>query len=109
MAYKGTPLVPSGLITRVRQTFLVGAAAGNYTLTGIIKDHDKILQVTLVKLALAEGTPNTITWTASDLTSQFSITANDTINNTGGAAGTGGFLVVLWYDSDFGIGRRAFP
>ncbi len=108
MAFKGTPLQTSGLITRVRQSILVGAAAGNYTLTGVVKDHDKILQVLLVKLTLAEGTPNTITWTVSDLTAEFSITVANTINNTGGTAGTGGFLVVLWYDMDYGITAKVF-
>jgi hypothetical protein len=108
MGFKGTPLQTSGLITRVRQNILVGAAAGNYTLSGVAKDHDKLLQVLLVKLALTEGTPNTITWTVSNLTSEFTISAANTINNTGGTSGTGGFLVVLWYDMDYGITTKVF-
>ena len=108
MAYKDLPPQVSGVITRVRQSILVGAAAGNYTLTGVQKDHDKLLSVTLVKLTLAEGTPNTITWTVSNLTSEFSITAANTINNTSGTAGTGGFLIVQWYDKDYGFRSNPF-
>ena len=108
MPFKGLPLQTSGIITRVRQSILPGAPAGSYTLAGVRKDHDKILTVTLVKLALTEGAPNAITWTVADLSAEFSITASNTITNFGGTAGTGGFLVVQWYDQDFGIASKPF-
>ena len=37
----------------------------------------------------------------ADLSSEFSITAADTINNTGGTATTGDLLLVFWYDDDW--------
>lgn len=40
--------------------------------------------------------------TPADLSTEFSITAADTINNTGGTASTGGLLLVEWYDEDYG-------
>ena len=58
IAFKDLPLQASGIITRVRQAILPGAVAGSYTLAGIRKDHDRILTVTLVRLAPAEGALN---------------------------------------------------
>jgi len=84
---------------------VVGGAAGNHTLTGITVE-DRLLKVTFVKLALAEGTPNTITWTTSDLTSEFrgastkGVTADDTISNPGGTDTSDGILLVFWQDVD---------
>lgn len=37
-----------------------------------------------------------------DLTSEFSVTAANTINNSGGTATTSGWVLVAWYDSDYG-------
>ena len=108
MAFKGTPLQTSGLIPRVRQTVLVGGPAGNHGLDGIEPGFDRLLSVTLVRLILGAGTPNTVSWTVSDLTSQFSIVAPGLIGNAGGTGAAGGFLIVLWYDSDFGLTREPF-
>lgn len=49
-----------------------------------------------VDAAAAAGSP-------ADLTSEFSITADDTINNAAGTATTGGLLLIVWYDRDYGI------
>lgn len=103
----GDPLFtpnPSGIIPRVRLTPVPGGAAGDLTLTGIKDGEDKILSVMHLTLTLAEGTPNTTdAWAIADLTSEFSISADDTINNTGGTATTNDLLLVLWYDADWGF------
>lgn len=39
---------------------------------------------------------------ATDLTSEFTISDDDEIDNTGGTDTTGGLLFVMWYDRDFG-------
>lgn len=89
---KGT-ISPTGIVTRERISFLAGAAAGNVTLTGIRVNQDFIKSVTSVVLATGAGT---------DLTSEFNITADNTINNTGGTSSAGAQLVVVWYDADYG-------
>lgn len=48
------------------------------------------------------GTAGTPTATASNLTSEFTITAANTINNAGGTATTGDILFVTWEDHDLG-------
>ncbi len=100
-----SPRGPSGIIPRVRFYLIDGGAAGNHTLTGIKSDgNDKLISVWAINLTLTEATPNTtLAWTPVDLTSEFSITAADTINNTGGTATTGDLLVVFWYDHDWGV------
>lgn len=105
--HRDLPIQVTGVVTRVRQTILPGAAAGNYALAGVRKD-DRLLTVTLVKLTLTEGAPNTLAWTTADLSGEFTITANNTIANAGGTSGVGGFLVVQWYDQDFGFATRPF-
>jgi len=78
------------------KTFPVaGAAAGNLTVTGITTD-DRLVSV--VGFILVEGAPNTLT--ILDLTSEFTITAANTINNTGGTASTAGMLFVTYLDKD---------
>lgn len=94
---------PTGVIPRVRRAELVGAAAGNHTLTGISVQNDRLLSVRSVTFTLTEGVPNTInTFAVADLTSEFSITADNTINNTGGTDTTGRLLIVEYYDYDYG-------
>lgn len=58
-------------------TFIVGGAAGDHTVTGI-KTTDKLLAVQAV--TFAAGVPSAVT----GLLSEFTISADDTINNTGG-------------------------
>lgn len=94
----------TGIISRVKVELLVGVAAGNVVLTGIVAGDqgDTLIRVQSMVLALTEGAPNTIAWTRADLTSEFTISADDQINNTGGTSSVDGFLIVQWYDRDFG-------
>lgn len=95
---------PSGIIPRVRLSMIPGGAAGNLTLTGIDDGFDKLLSVISVTLTLSEGAPNTVdAFTAADLTSEFSITADDTINNGGGTSTANSLVFVMWYDADWGF------
>lgn len=73
----------------VTQAVVAGAAAGNITVTGI-KTRD-----TLVSVLRAVGGGTDVT-DVTNLTSEFSITASNTINNTGGTATTGSKLVVTY-------------
>jgi hypothetical protein len=94
---------PSGIIPRMRIGFVPGGAAGNFTVTGIRDGFDRIISVLHLTLTLSEGAPNTTNaWSIADLTSEFSITASDTINNGGGTATTNDLLMVIWYDADWG-------
>lgn len=77
-----------------KMTVIDGGSAGDHTVTGIATGDTL---VSVLELALTEGTPNTRTWVASDLTSEFSISA-DTINNTGGTDTTGAILLVAYED-----------
>lgn len=67
--------------------FAVGGSAGALTATGV-KSSDKLLLVQA--LTLSTGAPNAV----ADLTSEFTITADNTVNNTGGTATTGAFVAV---------------
>jgi hypothetical protein len=64
----------TGSIARdsLKQTVIAGGAAGNLTVTGIKVGH-RLVSV----LNLTDGT---------DLTSEFSVSATNTINNTGGTS-----------------------
>jgi len=75
--------VPTLDRANIRSRTVAGAAAGNVTVTGIKKD-DKLIMVQQVNAA------------GASLTTQFSVTADDTINNTGGTVTTGMTLLVLW-------------
>lgn len=84
---------PTGVIPRVRTSYLAGAAPGALTLTGISERLDRILSVQFVATFGADGV---------DLTDEFTITADDTIDNTGGTDTSLGQLVVTWNDHDWG-------
>ena len=81
----------------VRTTVISGGAAGNHAVTGIAVG-DALRAVLKLDFTLTEGTPNTRTWAATDLTSEFSITGANTINNAGGTNTTGAVLVVVYED-----------
>jgi hypothetical protein len=87
----------SGL--NLKFTAIPEGAAGNHTVTGISTD-DSIVAVLGWKPTLSEGTPNTIAVAAVNLTSEFTITAANTINNTGGTALTDTWALVVWLDAD---------
>ena len=67
--------------------FGVGGSAGNVTVSGVLAT-DRIIRVE--SLGLSSGVLNNVT----DLTSEFSVTAADTINNTGGTSTANKFVAV---------------
>lgn len=73
-------------------TIIAGGAAGDHTLTGITT-KDKLLGVLHVDFTDASET-------GDDLLSEFSITADDTINNAAGTDTSGGFLIILYESAD---------
>lgn len=72
-----------------KSAVIAGGAAGSHTVTGI-KAGDEL--ITVIRFVGA-GTDIT---DVADLTSEFDVTADDTINNTGGTATTGSKLLVLY-------------
>lgn len=76
----------------IKLTIIAGGAAGAHTVTGIAT-NDGLRSVLHVDFTDASET-------GADLTSEFTITAANTIDNTGGTATTGGFLIVLYIDVD---------
>ena len=76
------------------QTPIKGGSAGDHTLTGIAT-VDYIMSVSKINFD-TDGTISTV----SDLTSEFSISAADTISNSGGTDTTDALLLVLWADYD---------
>lgn len=85
----GSATVRGGL---PKQAVISGGAAGDHTVTGIATT-DTLLSVTYYAGAGTDVTD------VADLTSEFSISAADTINNDGGTATTGGKLVVFYLDA----------
>lgn len=81
--------------SNLRSKFVPGvAAAGNLTVTGV-KAGDRIVSVNVI--TLTEGTPNTLNAQSADLTSEFKVTADNTINNTGGTiTGLNKIVHVIW-------------
>lgn len=67
----------------LRSRSVAGAAAGNLTVTGI-KAGDRLVSVQPVGVA------------SVDLVSEFSVTADNTINNAGGTSSAAQFVHVLW-------------
>ncbi len=80
-------------------TAIPEGSAGSHTVTGISTD-DTLLAVIGHKIALSEGSPNTISVTAVNLTSEFTISAANTINNTGGTSLADTMVLVFWLDKD---------
>lgn len=87
---------PTAIITQIRTTPVQGGTAGNLTLAGITTD-DRVISV---------HSMNYTTGACADLTSEFSIASDDTINNTGGTATTGAIVLVVWYDR-YGYGDES--
>lgn len=81
--------VRTGIIPALKTAVVAGDAAGDIAVTGI-KTHDVILSVTQFIGAGVDVTD------VADLTDEFSITADDTVNNTGGTDTTGDKLLVLY-------------
>lgn len=74
-----------------KMVVVAGGAAGNFTVTGIATTDE------LIGVLHVAGAGTAVT-DIEDLTSEFSITAADTINNTGGTASTSGKLLVFYVD-----------
>ena len=71
-------------------------ATTNIAISGIAAT-DKIASVVKLDFTLSEGTPNTRTWEASDLTSEASVTSAGNIQlSTTDTSGE--ILLVLWLD-----------
>ncbi len=77
--------------------FIGEAVAGNHTLTGI-RPEDALISVVGVKLTLGEAAPNTVAFTFVDLTSEFTISADNTLNNTGGTSLADTFCIVCYHN-----------
>jgi hypothetical protein len=76
----------------LKQTVIAGGTAGDHTVTGIATgDH-------LISVVHLDMTGNAET----DLTSEFSITAADTINNAAGTDTSSDTLLVLYFDQSAG-------
>jgi len=87
--------VPSiSAIPRLHFRIVAGAAAGNVTVTGVALT-DKLYYVGGFSAVYNSGAIDTLT--PLNLTSEFTITAANTVNNTSGTASTGGLLLVIWY------------
>jgi len=78
-------LYETGIVPRIRWFVATGGGAGDITVTGINLGDKLSLVLNLTDSA--------------DLTSEFSITAADTINNDGGTATTGDALLVCYFDN----------
>lgn len=79
----------SGFLT---QTVIAGGAAGNLTVTGVaVGDR-------LVSVARLDRDATAANVTLATLTSEFTISATDTINNTSGTNTTGDALLVTYID-----------
>ncbi len=77
----------------LKQTVIAGGAAGNHTVTGIATtDH-------LIGVNHLVGDGTQLTGAANNLTSEFTISAANTIDNTGGTATTNGVLIVTYFDT----------
>lgn len=77
----------------LKQVAISGGAAGNHTVTGIAVE-DQLIAVLHIT---GDGTQLT---GGATLTSEFSITAANTINNTGGTSSANGVLIVTYLDKD---------
>ena len=87
----------SGL--NIKMTALNEGAAGDFDVPDIAVG-DVILAVVAVHIDLGEAAPPTMTMTAANLTSEFSITGAATINNTDGTSLADCVAFCLWVDVD---------
>lgn len=99
-ASRGASYGESHILPAMRLAIIAGGVAGAHVVTGI-KVGDVINEV-----LEQDGVSGLLV----DLTSEFSITAADTIDNTGGTDTSGDFLIVRYFArSDFGgpdLGRN---
>lgn len=86
----GAPSAASLAAGFLKTAVVAGAAAGNVTVTGISAADELLAVIVLDRDATAANI------TLAQLTSEFTITAADTINNTGGTSTSGNALLVIW-------------
>ena len=89
--------IADGAVTKPKLTtgflkvaLIAGGAAGNHTVTGIATADALITVLHLPNAGAVDD--------IADLTAQFTISAANTINNTGGTASTDGKLLVIYQD-----------
>lgn len=87
LAYNAGGAFTSGTI---KQVMVAGAVAGDVTVSGIATGD------TLISVLDVAG---------ADLTSEFSITEADTINNACGTSSNGSFLIVTYEDASVDVGE----
>lgn len=106
----GTLDIVTGLTSITFYQLWVVTAAGVH-----VPLADAAISVSGGTITLADGAAtfaatatDVVYWTAQgaeaavDLTSEFSISADDTLSNSGGTDTTGMTLIVRWYDADWG-------
>ena len=81
----------------VKFTVVNGANINTDIMVSGITTPDKIVSVVKLDFTLSEGTPNTRTWQAADLSGEASITSAGNIQ-MGTTDTTGEVLLVLWLD-----------
>lgn len=88
--------------TDIRFAFISGAAAGDHTVTGIATTDvlERVYRAD-VNCDASGASPTAIVSVLGflDHTSEYTITADDTINNTGGTTSADMILIVLWRDA----------
>ena len=89
-------MAKSHILTSLRFEKIVGGVAGNHTVTGL-KANDRLLSVLQFEKTAANITD------LVDLTAEFSITADDTINNTTTDTSTDALLIIY---VETGAGRN---
>ena len=81
-------------LLRLKSRTVAGAVAGNLTVTGI-NPGDELLLVQPVNVA------------AANIRSEFTITAANTINNTGGTSSATQVVLVMWLKAAAGMSGYA--
>lgn len=85
----------------LRVAVVNGAAAGNITVAGIgvadVLERVFAAAFTINAGTPADNSPIDLTSSAGDLTSQFTITAANTINNAGGTTTAANIVFVVWW------------
>jgi len=90
-------MAKSHILTSLRFAKIVGGVAGNHTLTGL-KLNDRLLSVLQFEKTAANITD------LVDLTAEFTITADDTINNAAGTDTSTDALLIIYVET--GAGRN---
>lgn len=78
---------------------IAGGAAGNHTVTGISGQRSLLALVIAIDHDPAGGGAGISTLAVTVITSEFTVSADNQINNTGGTDTTGMTLVILWTDN----------